>query len=42
MSLPPDLLNAISKSEGGQVVLIVGAGCSKELPTNLPLSRELA
>lgn len=28
--------------EGGRVVLVVGAGCSAEPPTSLPLSRELA
>ncbi|GAI05518.1 unnamed protein product, partial [marine sediment metagenome] len=42
MSLPADLLHAISQPEGGRVVLVVGAGCSVEPPTNLPLSRQLA
>jgi hypothetical protein len=42
MRLPSDLLRAISQLEGGHVVLVVGAGCSAEPPTSLPLSRELA
>ena len=42
MELPADLLYAISQTEGGRVVLVVGAGCSAEPPTDLPLSRELA
>ncbi len=42
MKLPSDLLRAISQPEGGSVVLVVGAGCSAEPPTSLPLSRELA
>ena len=42
MRLPSDLLRAISQPEGGNVVLVVGAGCSAEPPTSLPLSRELA
>ncbi len=42
MKLPSDPLNAISQPEGGRVVLVVGAGCSAEPPTSLPLSRELA
>jgi hypothetical protein len=42
MRFPSDLLHAISQPEGGRVVLVVGAGCSAEPPTSLPLSRELA
>lgn len=42
MKQPSDLLNAISKPEGGQVVLVTGAGCSVEPPTNLPLSKDLS
>jgi len=42
MEFPSDLLRAISEPEGGRVVLVVGAGCSAESPTSLPLSRELA
>lgn len=42
MEFPSDLLHAISQTEGGRVVLVVGAGCSTEPPTDLPLSRELA
>jgi hypothetical protein len=40
--LPPDLLNAVVHPGGGQVVLVIGAGCSVEAPTNLPLSRAVA
>jgi hypothetical protein len=38
--LPSDLLQAISASGGGKVVLVLGAGCSCEAPTGLPLSRQ--
>lgn len=38
MSLPPCLLSAIAAKEGGRVVLVVGAGCSLEDPTRLPLA----
>ncbi len=40
--LPPDLLWAISTQGGGKVVLVLGAGCSNEEPTCLPLSGELS
>lgn len=42
MTLPDPILHAISQPEGGRVVLVVGAGCSAEPPTCLPLSRECA
>lgn len=42
MRLPTDLLYQISELERGRVVLVVGAGCSVEQPTNLPLSSALA
>jgi hypothetical protein len=42
VALPPELLQAIAAEEGGKVALIVGAGCSFEPPTDLPLSRRLA
>ena len=41
-TLPPDLLHAISVPSGGRVVLVLGAGCSNEQPTSLPLSGGLA
>ena len=41
-TLPPNLLQAISSPSGGRVVLVLGAGCSKEEPTNLPLASELS
>lgn len=40
--LPADLLNAIAQPGGGRVVLVVGAGCSFEPPTSLPLARTCA
>jgi len=39
MALPTVLLEAISAATGGKVVLILGAGCSVDAPTNLPLSK---
>lgn len=42
VTLPPELLQAISAEEGGKVALIIGAGCSFEPPTDLPLSRGLS
>ena len=41
-SLPPSLLQAISSPGGGRVVLVLGAGCSNEEPTSLPLSGDLS
>ena len=40
--LPDSLLRAISSTNGGGVVLVLGAGCSKEAPTRLPLASELS
>jgi hypothetical protein len=40
MPLPADLLEAISSLGGGRVALVIGAGCSIEEPTGLPMSRE--
>jgi len=39
---PSDLLMNIATPAGGRVVLVVGAGCSSEPPTNLPSSKELS
>ena len=41
-SLPPSLLAKIADPVGGRVTLVLGAGCSKEPPTNLPVSWELS
>ena len=41
-SLPPSLLQAVSSPGGGRVVLVLGAGCSSEEPTSLPLSGDLS
>ena len=40
--LPPNLLSAISSPSGGRVVLVLGAGCSSEEPTSLPLAGDLS
>ena len=39
MPLPPELLQAVSSPGGGKIALVLGAGCSVELPTNIPVSR---
>ena len=40
--LPSRLLHAISSPSGGRVVLVLGAGCSNEAPTSLPLCGDLS
>ena len=40
--LPSKLRQAISSSGGGHVVLVIGAGCSVEPPTSLPLGGDLS
>jgi len=42
LALPPDLLQAVACPEGGRIVLILGAGCSIEPPTKVPLARQCA
>lgn len=42
MNLPPNLLAAIADPAGAHVVLVLGAGCSVEPPTSLPLAGDLA
>jgi hypothetical protein len=39
MDLPSELLAAVSAPGGGRVALIVGAGCSVEAPTCVPVSQ---
>jgi hypothetical protein len=39
MPLPPELLQAVSSPGGGKIALVLGAGCSVEAPTNIPVSR---
>lgn len=39
MSLPDELLQAVSALGGGKITLVVGAGCSSEAPTSIPLAR---
>lgn len=41
-TLPPDLMAAAAAFGDLRIALVVGAGCSTEQPTDLPLSRELA
>ncbi len=40
MDLPADLLHSVSSPGGGKITLVVGAGCSVEAPTGLPLARQ--
>lgn len=40
MTLPPEVLQAASALGGGKITLIVGAGCSLEAPTSLPLAAQ--
>jgi hypothetical protein len=42
MRVPDDLLDDFAHPGGGRVVLVVGAGCSKEPPTSLGLASEYA
>lgn len=42
MPLPDELLLAISSPGGGRVALILGAGCSVEFPTSIPVAREVS
>lgn len=39
MPLPPELLQAIASPNGGKLALVIGAGCSVEPPTSIPVSR---
>src|SRR5438094_8329073 len=36
--VPSDLLRAISSAGGGKLALVVGAGCSVEVPTGVPVA----
>lgn len=38
MNLPSDILQAVSAPGGGKITLVVGAGCSLEAPTSIPLA----
>jgi hypothetical protein len=38
MTLPHELLHAVSAQGGGKITLVVGAGCSFEPPTSIPLA----
>lgn len=42
MTLSADLLQAVSAEEGGKIAIVIGAGCSFEAPTSLPLSKALS
>lgn len=39
MALPSELLQAVASPGGGKIALVLGAGCSVEAPTNIPISR---
>ncbi len=40
--IPANLLQAISSDGGGLLSIVIGAGCSKEPPSSIPLAREIA
>jgi len=40
MGLPAELLHCISSTGGGRIALVLGAGCSVEAPTALPVASE--
>src|SRR4051812_44722204 len=40
--VPPFVLAAVAQPGGGKLALVLGAGCSFEPPTNLPLSGPLS
>lgn len=42
LTLPPSLMAAAAAFGEARISLIVGAGCSSESPTDLPMSRELS
>ena len=39
MALPEELLRAVSSPGGGKIAIVVGAGCSVEAPTSVPVAR---
>ena len=40
--IPPELLSAVTARGGARLAIVIGAGCSCEPPTDMPLSRELS
>ena len=40
--IPPDLLLAVSAEGGGQLSIVIGAGCSLQAPTAIPLAKNLS
>ncbi len=40
IDVPTGLLQAVSADGGGRLALVIGAGCSVEAPTDIPLARE--
>jgi len=40
--IPPELLSAVTAPGGARLAIVIGAGCSCEPPTEMPLSRELS
>src|SRR5205807_10141968 len=42
MPIPPPILTAIADAAGGHVLLVVGAGCSFEPPTSIPMAPQCA
>jgi len=42
VTIPAELLHAIAAPGGGRVAIVIGAGCSVEAPTEMPLAAPLA
>ncbi len=40
--IPPHLFGAVTAPGGAQLAVVIGAGCSLELPTQIPLARDLS
>ena len=40
MALPAQLLKAVSSPGGGKIAIVVGAGCSVEAPTCVPVEHD--
>ena len=40
--IPAELLQSLAAPGGGQVALVIGAGCSRGAPTSIPLAAELS
>jgi hypothetical protein len=41
-TIPPELLQSLAAPGGGQVAVVIGAGCSVDPPTSIPLAGDLS